>query len=90
MDTLTEKGWLLKLNYSEDEGNAPFYTFWTYFNFKKVQWSAIPSTFSSMFSLILYGILNVSTNVTSLSLSLNMEIDINKELCIHGYTNMLV
>jgi len=88
MDSLREKGWFFKLNY-ESDGSSRFYTFWTYFNFKKVQWSVIPSTFGTMFTMILFGILNVSVNVSSLSVSLNMDIDINKELCIHGFSNFL-
>jgi len=89
MDTLREKGWFIKLNYDSD-GSSLFYNFWTYFNFKKVQWSAIPSTFGTMLTMILFAILNVSINVSSLSVSLNVDIDINKEFYIHGFTNLIV
>jgi len=88
MNILKEKGWFFKLNY-EGEESSLFYPFWTYFNFKKVQWSVIPSTFSTISTMILFGILNASVNVSSLSVSLNVNIDINKELYIHGFTNLL-
>jgi len=90
LNSLRDQGWLFNL--ISDNGNnesVPFYTFWTYFNFKKVQWSVLPYTFGTIFALVFFGILHVPINVPALSVSVNTDVDINKELCIHGYTNIL-
>jgi len=91
LNKLREQGWLFNL-ISDDGGqeNVPFYTFWTYFNFKKTQWSVLPYTFGTIFALVFFGILHVPINVPALSVSVNTDVDINKELRIHGYTNFLV
>jgi len=87
LDKLREQGWLFNLVSDDGNGDVPFYTFWTYFNFSATQWSVIPYTLSTIFALVFFGILHVPINVPALSVSVNTEIDINKELKIHGYTN---
>ncbi|OUM60580.1 hypothetical protein PIROE2DRAFT_63055 [Piromyces sp. E2] len=90
LNRLREQGWLFNL-ISDDSSkeSVPFYTFWTYFDFKKTQWSVLPYTFGTIFALVFFGILHVPINVPALSVSVNTDVDINKELRIHGYTNLL-
>jgi len=90
LNKLREQGWIFNL--IADDGtqeSVPFYTFWTYFDFKKTQWSVLPYTFGTIFALVFFGILHVPINVPALSVSVNTDVDINKELRIHGYTNFL-
>ncbi|KAJ3333512.1 hypothetical protein HDU76_007278 [Blyttiomyces sp. JEL0837] len=72
LDQLREYGLLLTLP-SVDE--APFWTFWTYFNgFKDLQWSAIPPTIGTQIAL---------------AVSTNQEVDVNGEIVGHGLANLL-
>jgi SulP family sulfate permease len=89
LDELREQGWLFNLISDDGHNDVPFYTFWTYFDFKATQWSVIPYTLSTIFALVFFGILHVPINVPALSVSVNTEVDINKELKIHGYTNFI-
>jgi len=90
LDHLREQGWLFNLISDDGHGDVPFYTFWTYYDFKATQWSVIPYTLSTIFALVFFGILHVPINVPALSVSVNTEVDINNELKIHGYTNFIV
>lgn len=88
LNRLREQGWLFNLVSDDGNGDVPFYTFWTYFDFKATQWSVLPYTFGTIFALAFFGILHVPINVPALSVSVNTDVDINKELKLHGFTNL--
>ncbi|ORX66667.1 hypothetical protein BCR32DRAFT_225972 [Anaeromyces robustus] len=95
LDQLREKGWLFNISSSNDlndsntnDNDFPFYGYLAYFSFTSIQWSVIPSVLPIFLGLILFGILLISINVPSLSISSNTDVDINKELKLHGYTNI--
>jgi len=90
LNRLREQGWLFNLVSDDGNGDVPFYTFWTYFDFKATQWSVLPYTFGTIFALAFFGILHVPINVPALSVSVNTDVDINKELKLHGFTNLFV
>lgn len=59
LDQLRIDGWLFTL---PDASEAPFYTFWTYYDFKVVDWSALASTIPTQLALAFFGILHVPIN----------------------------
>ncbi|KAI9106194.1 sulfate transporter family-domain-containing protein [Phlyctochytrium arcticum] len=85
MEELRRAGWL----FAVPEGKAaPFYEFWTYYDFAKVQWSALPATIPTQLALTFFGILHVPINVPALAVSTQQDVDLNKELIGHGMSNL--
>ncbi|KII84805.1 hypothetical protein PLICRDRAFT_342187 [Plicaturopsis crispa FD-325 SS-3] len=84
---LRTAGWLFDMgDSSEDE---KWYTFYTYFDLSIVGWASIWSTLPTQFALLFFNILHPPLNVPALSVSLNEDVDTNKELVAHGYSNLL-
>ena len=86
LNVLREAGWLFDL---PDAKNAPFYIFWTYFDFLAVDWSAVAATLPTQFALIFFGILHVPINVPALAVSSQQDVDLSHELMGHGYGNLV-
>ncbi|CAG8597490.1 66_t:CDS:10 [Acaulospora morrowiae] len=83
---LRDDGWVFKM----PAGDAPWYRFYTYYDFSKVDWSALLKTVPAMFALTFFGILHVPINVPTLGISLNEDnVDTNRELVAHGVSNLL-
>ncbi|KAI9228400.1 MAG: sulfate transporter family-domain-containing protein [Piptocephalis tieghemiana] len=85
LDELRDLGWLFPL----PKPAVPFYDFWTKFNFSATSWSTIPTTFPIMFGLTFFGILHVPINVPALGVSTGRDVDTNRELVAHGWSNLL-
>lgn len=86
LDQLRQDGWLFNLPSASD---APFYIFWTFFDFKVVNWTAICSTIPTQLALTFFGILHVPINVPALSISTGQDFDLSKELIGHGLGNLI-
>jgi MFS superfamily sulfate permease-like transporter len=86
MDTLRSAGWLFQFEAGID---APFYIFWSYFDFGKVNWSAVASTIPTQVALTFFGILHVPINVPALSVSTRQDVDLSREIVAHGISNIL-
>ncbi|KAI8900204.1 sulfate transporter family-domain-containing protein [Globomyces pollinis-pini] len=85
LNYLRQEGWLFNFESATD---APFYLFWTFFDFKEVNWSAVLSTLPTQFALTFFGILHVPINVPALSISTKQDINLSKEIIGHGLSNI--
>ncbi|KAG0090890.1 hypothetical protein BGZ93_009084 [Podila epicladia] len=85
-EMLRATGWVFPM----PEGNAPGWQFYSYFDFKKTNWSAILETVPAMMALTFFGILHVPINVPALGVSTGQDnVDTNRELVAHGWSNIL-
>ncbi|KAF9483648.1 sulfate anion transporter [Pholiota conissans] len=83
---LRRTGWLFDMGASAKE---PWYTFYHYFDFGLISYSALWSTLPTQFALLFFNILHPPLNVPALAVSLNIDVDTNQELVAHGYSNLL-
>ncbi|CCX32397.1 Similar to Uncharacterized protein C24H6.11c; acc. no. Q09764 [Pyronema omphalodes CBS 100304] len=83
---LREKGWV----FDAPQSGAPFWHFYTLYDFGAVDWNALLKTVPAMFALTFFGILHVPINVPALAVSSGMDnVDVDKELIAHGISNAL-
>ncbi|CDO94304.1 unnamed protein product [Kluyveromyces dobzhanskii CBS 2104] len=86
LDKLRDSGWI----FAKVDAKENWYDFYTLYNFKNVEWSAIPKQVPTMLALTFFGILHVPINVPALAMSLNVDkYNIDKELIAHGYSNLI-
>ncbi|TIB63823.1 hypothetical protein E3P78_01586 [Wallemia ichthyophaga] len=87
LDKLRQLNWIFDVG---DGANAPFYRFYSYFDFKAVSWKGILETLPTQLALVFFSVLHVPLNVPALSVSLDVDnVDLDKELVAHGYSNTL-
>ncbi|KAH8105254.1 sulfate transporter family-domain-containing protein [Cristinia sonorae] len=82
---LREKGWLFDMGTTDE----PWYKFYTLFNLHLTNWGALWDTLPTQFALLFFNILHPPLNVPALAVSLNHDVDTDKELVAHGYSNIL-
>ena len=88
MDTLRDQGWVFDIGKSA--GEAPFYRFYTYFDFRHTSLEALWATMPTQLALVFFGILHVPLNVPALGVSINEDnVDTDRELVAHGISNVL-
>ncbi|KAA1470874.1 hypothetical protein DENSPDRAFT_775282 [Dentipellis sp. KUC8613] len=85
LHTLRREGWLFDVAASQDS----WYEFYTYFSFRKTQWGPLWATLPTQLALLFFNILHPPLNVPALAVSLNEDVDTNKELVAHGYSNLV-
>jgi SulP family sulfate permease len=85
LGVLRSQGWLFDVGDSRE----PWWRFYTYFDFKRVHWGAFAATLPTQFALLFFNILHPPLNVPALAVSLDEDVDTNKELVAHGYSNLL-
>ncbi|KAI0350290.1 hypothetical protein OH77DRAFT_1413261 [Trametes cingulata] len=85
LQTLRESGWLFDMGTSSE----PWYYFYQLFDFGATDWSAFWATMPTQFALLFFNILHPPLNVPALSVSLNHDVDTDKELVAHGYSNLV-
>ncbi|KAJ3551621.1 hypothetical protein NP233_g13047 [Leucocoprinus birnbaumii] len=83
---LRDGGWLFNLGRASSES---WYKFYTYFDYRLVRFGPLWSTLPTQFALLFFNILHPPLNVPALAVSLNEDVDTNKELVGHGYSNLL-
>jgi SulP family sulfate permease len=86
LDHLRQTGWLFQFDTNSD---VPFYTFWTFYDFAQVNWSAVLATFPTQLALTFFGILHVPINVPALSVSTKQDVNLSQEIIGHGISNLL-
>jgi SulP family sulfate permease len=86
LNSLRQAGWLFDMGNSADRS---WYEFYTYYDFGKVKMGPLWSTLPTQFALLFFNILHPPLNVPALAVSLVEDVDTNKELVAHGYTNLL-
>lgn len=85
LGTLRREGWLFDMGTSRE----PWYQFYKLFDFKATRWDALWATLPTQFALLFFNILHPPLNVPALAVSLNHDVDTDKELVSHGYSNLL-
>lgn len=79
-------GWV----FQAPQFSEPWYSFYTLYDFKKVDYLALVRTFPAMLALTFFGILHVPINVPALAASIGEDnVDVNRELIAHGLSNAL-
>ncbi|KAF7291504.1 Sulfate transporter family protein [Mycena kentingensis (nom. inval.)] len=82
---LRKDGWVFGV-----VGNPePWYTFYKYYDLSKIRFGPLWDTLPTQFALLFFNILHPPLNVPALSVSLNEDVDTDKELVAHGYSNLL-
>jgi SulP family sulfate permease len=86
MEVLRGAGWV----FDAPDASVSFYNFYSYYQFEKVDWSAVWKTVPSQFALTFFGILHVPINIPNLALKTQEDnVSINRELILHGISNTL-
>ncbi|TID21547.1 hypothetical protein E6O75_ATG04942 [Venturia nashicola] len=86
LQDLRAHGWV----FDAPEAGVPFWNFYTYYDFKIVNWTALSQTIPTMFALSFFGIIHVPINVPALGIAVQEDdVNINRELLGHGISNML-
>ncbi|KAJ7186860.1 sulfate transporter family-domain-containing protein [Mycena filopes] len=84
---LRDSGWIFDM--AAGGSKEHWYKFYSYYDFSKVRFGPLWSTLPTQFALLFFNILHPPLNVPALSVSLNEDVDTNKELVAHGYSNLL-
>ncbi|WFD34560.1 hypothetical protein MCUN1_001401 [Malassezia cuniculi] len=83
---LREHGWVFNINVE----SAQFWRFYTYFDLSHTSFRALIATIPTQCALVFFGILHVPLNVPALGVSVGEDnVDTNRELVAHGYSNLL-
>ncbi|KAN0133449.1 Sulfate transporter family domain containing protein [Lactarius tabidus] len=85
LDFLRRERWLFQIASSEEK----WYKFYTYFDLTKTRWGALWATLPTQLALLFFNVLHPPLNVPALAVSLDCDVDTNKELIAHGYSNFL-
>lgn len=81
---LRRTGWVFDMGGSSEA----WYKFYSYFNWNNTSFRALWVTMPTQFALLFFNILHPPLNVPALAVSLNEDVDTNKELVAHGYSNL--
>ncbi|KAJ7119614.1 sulfate transporter family-domain-containing protein [Mycena epipterygia] len=84
---LRESGWVFDM--IAGGSKESWYKFYQYYDYSKVRFAPLWSTLPTQFALLFFNILHPPLNVPALSVSLNEDVDTDKELVAHGYSNLL-
>lgn len=87
LSTLRKAGWLFDLSGGNHSG--PWYKFYTYYDLNAIKFGPLWKTLPTQFALLFFNILHPPLNVPALAVSLDEDINTNKELVAHGYSNLL-
>ncbi|KAI9758153.1 MAG: hypothetical protein M4579_003186 [Chaenotheca gracillima] len=86
LEDLRALGWV----FEAPEAGAPFYHFYTLYDFGAVHWGVLAKTIPAMFALTFFGILHVPINVPALGVSTGEDnVNVDRELIAHGVSNAL-
>ncbi|PWN92982.1 hypothetical protein FA10DRAFT_298427 [Acaromyces ingoldii] len=87
LDTLRRDDWVFDVGKAAE---APFWRFYTYFDFSKTSLAALWATMPTQLALTFFSILHVPLNVPALAISVNEDnLDTDRELVAHGISNIL-
>lgn len=84
VSSLRQSGWVFDMGSSTE----PWYKFYSYFDWHNTSLRALWHTMPTQFALLFFNILHPPLNVPALSVSLNEDVNTNKELVAHGYSNL--
>lgn len=94
---LRKHGWIFSTTNDDMTASAnaldigdSWYSFYTLFNFKNVNWYLVFKNTPTMLALAFFGILHVPINVPALAVTLGCDkYDVDQELIAHGWSNFL-
>lgn len=87
LDDLRRNDWVFDVGKA---AKAPFWRFYTYFDFRKTSGQALWATMPTQLALTFFSILHVPLNVPALAVSVNEDnLDTDRELLAHGFSNIL-
>ncbi|KAG6333879.1 hypothetical protein ID866_5208 [Astraeus odoratus] len=89
LHVLRKDGWLFESAQGTAGLEDKWYGFYSYYDPALVRWSSIWYTLPTQFALLFFNVLHPPLNVPALSVSLDQDIDTNKELVGHGFSNLL-
>ena len=78
IEKLRNDGWLFGVPGGKQ---APFWTYWTYFDMGAVRWRAIPATIPTQLALTFFGILHVPINGKKVCSSRTVRVDLRRRIC---------
>ncbi|KAL0573865.1 hypothetical protein V5O48_008082 [Marasmius crinis-equi] len=82
LNVLRREGWIFDVG----GGDEPWWQVYEYFDMKLIHWGPLWDTLPTQ---LFFNILHPPLNVPALSVSLDEDINTNKELVGHGYSNLL-
>ncbi|EPQ53294.1 hypothetical protein GLOTRDRAFT_79414 [Gloeophyllum trabeum ATCC 11539] len=85
LPALRRSGWLFDVAASRE----PWWQFYTYYDPRATRLAPLVSTLPTQLALLFFNILHPPLNVPALAVSLDIDVDTNKELVGHGYSNLL-
>lgn len=86
LGNLRQHGWLFDVGVGSHQA---WYKFYSYLDVNLVRFGPLWSTLPTQFALLFFNILHPPLNVPALAVSLDTDVDTNKELVGHGYSNLL-
>ncbi|KAG1824746.1 sulfate transporter family-domain-containing protein [Suillus subaureus] len=89
LGVLRRDGWLFDMAEGTGGGEDKWYEFYSYLDLGLIRFTPLRTTLPIQFALLFFNILHPPLNVPALSVSLDVDIDTNKELLGHGYSNLL-
>lgn len=85
VETLRDQGWVFEAK----SANNKWYEFWTLYDLRKTDFTAVLETLPNQLALVFFGLLHVPINVPSLAISIGEDnVDTNRELVAHGVSNL--
>ncbi|BGP52976.1 hypothetical protein JCM8202v2_000533 [Rhodotorula sphaerocarpa] len=85
VEMLRETGWVFEAK----SANNKWYEFWTLYDLRKTDVTALIETLPNQLALVFFGLLHVPINVPSLAISIGEDnVDTNRELVAHGVSNL--
>ncbi|KAG1772473.1 sulfate transporter family-domain-containing protein [Suillus placidus] len=89
LGSLRRDGWLFDMAKGTGGSEDRWYGFHSYLDLGLIRFTPLWTTLPIQFALLFFNILHPPLNVPALSVSLDVDIDTNKELLSHGYSNIL-
>ncbi|KAG0696357.1 sulfate transporter family-domain-containing protein [Suillus ampliporus] len=89
LGALRRDGWLFDAAQGTGGAEDRWYGFYSYLDLGLIKFAPLWTTLPIQFALLFFNILHPPLNVPALSVSLDEDIDTNKELVGHGYSNLL-
>jgi SulP family sulfate permease len=84
LSELRRGGWLF-----DTGASAPWWTFYTYFSWARTDVRALRATLPTQLALLFFNVLHPPLNVPALAVSLDADVDTDRELRAHGASNAL-
>ncbi|CAK0901671.1 unnamed protein product, partial [Prorocentrum cordatum] len=83
VDVAREQGWIFPFPPTTDLA-----VLWDVFNVHAVRWDLIFIQTPTLVALTCFGLMHAPINIPSLSMSTGVEVDMNRELMVHGASNL--